>query len=334
MISQKTSRKISIISFILFIGVMIIHTYNLEVYGIEAQNGGMIASFEIFINKLANGVCVPYFFVISGFLFFRNFDLKMLSAKYRTRSKSILIPYIVWNTIYYLFFACITRLPYLSGVLNSSGETELGIAAYFRYIWEGYYIFWFLRVLIWMILLTPVLYILLKRRKYYWPEIILVILILIALNKTFLPHNLVNAYYVIGAYIGINFRKLPDKYDKRISVAAAVMFPILLALGGIFAGNIIYNCVFIAVSWLALDLFKMSKEVKWWMKCTFFYYCAHDMLLESIEKVILIVFGRSPAMALLDFIAAPALTLLVLIGAAGVLRKFIRPVWKLLSGDR
>lgn len=334
MISQKTSRKISIISFILFIGVMIIHTYNLEVYGIEAQNGGMIASFEIFINKLANGVCVPYFFVISGFLFFRNFDLKMLSAKYRTRSKSILIPYIVWNTIYYLFFACITRLPYLSGVLNSSGETELGIAAYFRYIWEGYYIFWFLRVLIWMILLTPVLYILLKRRKYYWPEIILVILILIALNKTFLPHNLVNAYYVIGAYIGINFRKLPDKYDKRISVAAAVMFPILLALGGIFAGNIIYNCVFIAVSWLALDLFKMSKEVKWWMKCTFFYYCAHDMLLESIEKVILIVFGRSPVMALLDFIAAPALTLLVLIGAAGVLRKFIRPVWKLLSGDR
>lgn len=334
MISQKNSRKISIISFILFIGVMIIHTYNLEVYGIETQNGGMIAAFEVFINKLANGVCVPYFFVISGFLFFRNFDMKMLSAKYRTRSKSILIPYIVWNTIYYLFFACITRLPYLSGVLNTSSETELGIAAYLRYIWEGYYIFWFLRVLIWMILLTPVLYVLLKRRKYYWPEIILVILILIALNKTFLPHNLVNAYYVIGAYIGINFSKLPDKYDKRISVAAAVMFPILLAMGGIFAGNIIYNCIFIAVSWLVLDLFKMSKEVKWWMKCTFFYYCAHDMLLESIEKVILIVFGRSPAMALLDFIAAPALTLLVLIGAAGVLRKFIRPVWKLLSGDR
>lgn len=64
----------------------------------------MIASFETYMNKLANGVCVPYFFVISGFLFFRNFDMKMLAAKYRSRCKSILVPYLVWNVLYNLAF--------------------------------------------------------------------------------------------------------------------------------------------------------------------------------------------------------------------------------------
>lgn len=334
MLSQKSSRKISILSFTLFIGVMTIHTYNLEVYGINAQNGGMIASFETYMNKLANGVCVPYFFVISGFLFFRNFDMKMLAAKYKSRCKSILVPYLVWNILYYLFFVCITRLPLISGLMNSGGETELGIAAFVSYIWDGYYTLWFLRILIWMIILTPVLYVLLKKRKYYWPELVLLILILISLDKTFVPHNVVNAYYIIGAYLGMNFSSLPDKTDKRVAAAAAVVFIGLLALGGIFAGNILYNCLFIASSWQALDLFQFRKEVIWWMKCTFFFYCAHDMLLASIKKVILTVFGKTPTMALTAYIASPALTLVILIGAAWILRRFAKPVWKVLSGGR
>lgn len=56
--------------------------------------------------------------------------------------------------------------------MNSGGEAELGIAAFVSYIWDGYYTLWFLRILIWIIILTPVLYVLLKKRKYYWPELL------------------------------------------------------------------------------------------------------------------------------------------------------------------
>ena len=45
MLSEKSGRKINILSFILFIGVMSIHTYNLEVYGIEAEKGSVLDSY-------------------------------------------------------------------------------------------------------------------------------------------------------------------------------------------------------------------------------------------------------------------------------------------------
>lgn len=95
MLSEKTSKKIYILSFALFIGVMTIHTYNLEIYGIDANGGSLLAEFETFLNFFANGVCVPFFFLISGFLFFRNFKISMLIDKYRSRVKSILIPYVI-----------------------------------------------------------------------------------------------------------------------------------------------------------------------------------------------------------------------------------------------
>lgn len=52
MLSQKNSRKISVLSFMLFTGVMMIHTYNLDVYGIEPA-GGMTAVLETYTNKPA-----------------------------------------------------------------------------------------------------------------------------------------------------------------------------------------------------------------------------------------------------------------------------------------
>lgn len=95
-----------------------------------------------------------------------------------------------------------------------------------------------------------------------------------------------------------------------------------------------YNCVFIFTSWLAMDLFSYSGEAKWWMKCTFFYYCAHDVVLESIEKLILVLFGKNRIMALIDYIMAPVLTLVILIGAAWLMKRYTEKIWKVLNGGR
>lgn len=330
MLSQKNSRKIKVLSFLLFVGVMTIHTYNLEVYNIEASSGN-IAVFETYVNKLASSLCVPYFFVLSGFLFFRNFDFSLLITKYKSRFHSVLIPYFVWNTLYYFFFVVITRCPFLTAFVNG-GVTEFSIRAYVDYVWNGYYIFWFLRALIWMIICTPLLWLLLKRRKNYWPEAILMVLVILNLiEKSILE---INIYYAFGAYVGMNGCDLLNKSSRKTAVLGSGMFLAALALGGFFAGNVIYNCIVMISSWYALDLLSFSQDIKWWMECTFFYYCAHDMILESIEKVILIVFGKSEAMAMLDFLIAPILTLIVLICTAWFLKRNIRVVWNILNGRR
>lgn len=331
MLSQKNSNKISVLSFVLFIGVMMIHTYNLGIYGIEPDSG-LIAVFEMYTNRLASEICVPYFFVISGFLFFRNFDMSLLAEKYKSRCYSIVIPYIVWNTLYYLFFVGMAKIPFVAKFINNAGESEFSILAYVNYVRNGYYTFGFLRELIWMILCTPIWWFLLKRKKYYWPEFSIIVLIVLKMSGKNIFN--INIYYVLGAYLGINCCGLINKGNKKVAVAAAICFLGILAASGILVGNIVYNCAFIITSWLAMDIFSFSWKIKWWMKCTFFYYCAHDVVLESIEKLILVLFGRNRIMALVDYIVAPVLTLLILISVAWLMKKYFGKIWKILNGGR
>lgn len=312
---------------------MLIHTYNLEVYGIGSENFDLLVAVESGLSGMASS-CVSLFFAISGFLYFKNFRLNMLVTKYKSRFKSIVIPYIVWNTLYYLLFGLILKIPAIANFINDDQTPSVSIAGYIKYIYEGYYVFWFLRVLIWMFILTPVWYLLLKRRKYYWPEGVLVLLLLVALGKTPIPGYYVNAYYILGAYIGMNHCEMVNKENHMLSILATICFPIMVFLSRSYAGQFIFSCVLLVVIWLMLDLFPLNKDIKWWIKCTFFYYCAHDMILESIEKIILIIGGRSYLMAVIDYVVAPALTLLILIGGAAILRKWLQPIWRILSGGR
>lgn len=66
MLTEKTSRKISVLSMVLFVGVMTIHTYNLEVYGIESDRpGSILAALECFLYRFANIICSLYALPVS-----------------------------------------------------------------------------------------------------------------------------------------------------------------------------------------------------------------------------------------------------------------------------
>lgn len=346
MLSEKSSKKLNILSFILFIGVMTIHTYNLEVYNIAGDKDIILVVLETFSHRFANRVCVPFFFLISGFLFFRNFDFSLLLKKYKSRGKSILIPYVLWNTIYYLYYVCCTRIPLIAGVMSGDERMPVSFSAYVQYVWSGYYTLWFLRELLWFILLAPFWYILLKRRKYYWPEGALILFCLIYLDIIHIPRIKQNIYYILGAYWGINYRRIIDMWkegnifvffhaNKRILAGGAVVcFSALVVFGGKYAGQVWYNCLLFLMIWGAMDFFPCEKEVPWWTKCTFFYYCAHDMVLEAVEKIILIAGGKSIFMAWIDYIGAPVITLAILITATWALEKWMPAIWRVLSGGR
>ena len=145
-----------------------------------------------------------------------------------------------------------------------------------------------------------------------------------------------NVYYALGAYLGINHSNMRSENNKKLAIAAAVGVLGLLPIAVFFAGNIIYNCIFMLAGWFALDLFSFSGEIAWWMECTFFYYCAHDLILESIKKVFLIWggIGRQPAAALFNYLVTPILTLGVLVGIAWIVKKYFRAIWGILNGGR
>lgn len=50
------------------------------------------------------------FFWISGFLFYYKFDWNKIIDKFKRRFFTLIIPFIIWNTITYIFYLIIYRI--------------------------------------------------------------------------------------------------------------------------------------------------------------------------------------------------------------------------------
>ena len=94
--------------FPLIVGVVIIHCYG-KPFDFESLDFSNLSGYDIFnlfrvsISKVLTHVCVPTFYFISGFLFFKGLEIwdnSLYVAKIKRRVKSLLLPYLIWNTIY------------------------------------------------------------------------------------------------------------------------------------------------------------------------------------------------------------------------------------------
>lgn len=338
MTEQVFRNKITYLSFALMVSVVYIHAYNVGIYGLDASSG--VYWLETYIYFL-QGACVPFFFMISGYLFFRNFKWEKLQEKYKSRLRSIIVPYFLWCTIYYLAYVCITGIPSVHARMNRE-QVLLSADTWLRWLWEEqYYTLWFLKELIPMILLAPVIYIFLKGRRR-WKNFGLLFLTAVYLEEKGIfsvAYNPFNLYYLTGAFIGINYRDWPRINRAGIQTAAAAGLALLLAHAGYCVASgkswdmlfIILLCITI---WYTLNIFKWDRIPKWWMGLSFYCYCLHDLILEALEKIFLIVLGKSSFAALIDYFCMPIVTICICILSAGILKKYCPAAFKLLTGGR
>ena len=96
------SDKLKVVSFISMMLVIFLHAYNLIVRlktGPVVIDRGYNFFIQEFISQGLARIAVPLFFTISGYLFFLNLNgtLNEFKEKYRTRTKTLLIPYLFWS---------------------------------------------------------------------------------------------------------------------------------------------------------------------------------------------------------------------------------------------
>ena len=97
--------------FPLIAGVVFIHSFGipfdyealdfLNLSGIDCYN-----LFRVSISKVLAHVCVPTFYFISGYLFFKGletWDVEKYKQKLKRRVKTLLVPFLIWNTISILY---------------------------------------------------------------------------------------------------------------------------------------------------------------------------------------------------------------------------------------
>ena len=156
--------KVTWFSFALSLLVIWVHSYNAELFlGYQAATG-MVYVLEHRIGDWFGQIAVPGFFMISGYRFYRDFDWGKLRGKWQRRIKSLLVPYIVWNFLYYLSYVIASRIPAVGDVVGK-GVVEFSLTAMVDAVVFHTYnnVFWYLYQLLWLVLLAPVLYPLLKR---------------------------------------------------------------------------------------------------------------------------------------------------------------------------
>lgn len=176
--TQQESNIIRVLRFPLILGVVLIHC---RVIGSDAAFGNGLYLTSAVINLCTHFItspCVPLFFFFSGYLFFctKNgtncFTSRDYFSKLRKRVRTLLVPYIFWNIAVLALFAILHR--FTPGLINAENHNVYNYSCmeFIRSFWNYpndmpiNYPFWFLRDLMIMILISPIVYLLNRYGKW------------------------------------------------------------------------------------------------------------------------------------------------------------------------
>ncbi len=116
------SKVFDCLRFPLIIGVIFIHNFTTTVtvgnveYGVDTNLNTYFYVSNLF-SQILGRVAVPLFFFMSGYLFYYkvdNFDNSVYLYKLKKRFKSLLIPYLFWNTSFLVIYYICSHVPMIS----------------------------------------------------------------------------------------------------------------------------------------------------------------------------------------------------------------------------
>ena len=337
------SNKLIWYNFILSLMIVSYHAFNVGVYDLGYNFGNLgkiLYNIEVYISAIQT-VAVPTFFIISGFLFFYTFSLDKLLYKYKKRFYSLLIPYIIWNTISFIYYMIITNIPFIQSKM-SMGVIELNMENIFEGIIMGKYnALWFIRVLMCLVLIAPFIYYFTRNKKRGLALIVLLISIHFKYYTDEFSLLYCSAFYIFGSYISIHYKEyVIQKHEIKVCILSSIIFFIisLLLMNTEYLNNIplrqLLLLIYCTTFWIAGDLIDFPMDIPWYVRISFFIYCTHGPILEGIEKIFLIVFGKTFIGALLDYLFAPIITVIIIIILAWILKSYFTNAWNICTGRR
>lgn len=373
---RNQSQSIDLLRFPLAIAVIFIHScpaiVNIEdaPFSLLSAQGFYNLS-VIILSKVLASCAVPTFFLISGFLFFHNFtkwSWDGYTRKLKGRVKTLIIPYFSWNAIVFL---SVILLRIKNIILGGQTWTKLydyikdeWVACFWDYSkWEtlGNIIgnstyntapidipLWFLRDLIIMVLLSPVIYFYIKKCKIGG-----VLLLSIAyLTNIWIstPGFSIAAFFFfsLGAYFAINNINIVLFSRKRwltfIPLSIISFIPCVWLCGVkdnsyaiILHGLYITATVFalLSVSSWIVERYKISPKPFLVNSC-FFIYASHTIFILAVAGGILnlMIPGDSIIKMELCYLATPFLTAGICLALYCILTKYLKPIAVPFTGKR
>lgn len=351
------SLKFKVISFFAIILVVFLHSFNLIVK-VDADNvlsltRGYSTFIQEFISQGITRVAVPIFFTISGYLFFLNLkgSWPEFEKKMRKRVKTLIFPYLLWSLLGILVYLVLQSLPiiqdyFTNKLIRAYSWYELLDTLFLNPI---PYQFWFIRDLIILTVLSPLLFLLLRNLKM-WLIIILTILWFQNVNLIIIANEAL-LFFVFGGHLAFHQQKWILQHFALgeaviLTISWITLISIKTTLTHFDSSPISINffhkigiLVGLLAVWSMYDAFMNKKESipsKYTLlfSFTFFVFACHEPILTILKKGFFSILGQGELISILIYFMAPTIAILVSILIGFILKKIIPQFYGLLTGGR
>ena len=347
--NKVVSKNIRKIRFPLIVLIVMIHSY-FEVRG-TSYGISIFRYIQIFLSQILSRIAVPLFFMISAYLLFLRYELSFgfYFSLLKKKIKSLLIPFLIWNVVVFFFFFFLQKIPfaakYSSGNLKGFSELTFLETIELVFLRPIANQFWFIRDLMILIIVSPLIKVFLDKGKVFTVFIVFVVMLYFSESNTIQYFNFESlCFFVIGAYLS-KYKSTNFSVDKTLLISLSVIFLTV----SIFEAYVYFNtlkyvywlhylniCFGVWVFWNYFLLLneRLSNKMFSLEKYTFITYAMHIPLNLIVYRIIISLFPLNFLSLFGAYMATFTLSILVSILFGRFLNKFSPSFYAIITGNR
>lgn len=346
---EMLSKAITWLRFPLIFLIIMLHCYSVQrLDGDYAIYFKVLYPFSLWLGETG----VPGFFFISGYLFFQS--KKPYSQKISNRIHTLLIPYLLWNSLFLIFYLLLYALGHPLDI-NRRNLADYQLNDYLRLFWDrgefdhGNFVpilcpMWYIRNLFIMSLLSPLLYYITRHLR----ELFLLVVAawwLSSSHNAFISQTIL--FFSIGAYFSI-FDVNPLKMIKERKIWFLILF-LIFGIGDIATHTIVGTPINLQIHRLALTFnipalllladyrttLAPTSRIQFLAQSSFIVFCVHYPIVLILRKFCVTFFnGATNETHILLYFICVVIATLISLGFYCILDKYFPKTKNILSGNR
>ena len=344
---KRLSNTIAWLRFPLIFLIIMLHCYSVQrMEGEHEIFFKAVYPFALWLGETG----VPGFFFISGFLFFLS--KKSYTEKLRSRFHTLFIPYILWNLLLLILYVFAYAIGHPQDI-NGKNIVGYSFIDYLRLFWDrgsydnGNFVpilcpLWYIRNLIIMSILSPLLYYLIR----YVRELFLII---VAVWWMTTPHNAFISqtilFFSLGAYFAILNKNPLETVDRNKGIFLTLFSVSAIGdiLSHVYIGTPInlqihrISLIFNIPAFLLLGdwCVRHGYTSKFLPNAAFIVFCVHYPIVVILRKFCIATYlNASDTVHILLYFACVVISTVLSLSIYLVLNRYFPKVNNILSGNR
>ena len=344
---QRLSLSIETLRFPLVLFIICLHCYTSTSH--IAHGNEVYFRFIYPLSLWIGESGVPAFFFISGLLLF--YSKKTYCQKLRSRIKTLLIPYLFFNTLILCGYLCQMLLG-KTIIIVGKNLADYSLIDYIRAFWDrgvwdsgnGAPVlcpFWYIRNLMVLVVFSPLLYYILKYTKLLFP-VLFGLLWINAHDSAYTLQSL--TMFLLGAYFPICDRN-PIEIFVRFKVLFIGAFMFLAAMDFLhlymsisfalpFHRLSLVSNTFFCICFLGEYMYHHHIYSSFLSKSTFFVFCIHYPFVTNLRPIFERLSGSSDIVLMILYLASVIGVAMLCVIVFALLKCIIPGFLNIITGNR